>query len=401
MLWVICSPRPRDRSSWFLPLRRGVSSPPVGVSSTFALSTKTMTIDKDNISNLRSFNQQITDSRFKTAKGIAGWLGAIQAQDYNMVKWALGMRIQNSTENLINNEIDSGSIIRTHLLRPTWHIVSSNDIYWMQGLTAPQIKSSLQYRDKQLGLTDTIFRKCNRIFEKTLRDRNHKTREELVQDLKKAKIDVDDNRASHIFLRAEIDGIICSGKQKEGKPTYAILEEWVPIKNRIYRDEALKELALRYFTSRGPATIQDFSWWSGLSLGNSKLALELSKSNLISGKIENNTFWFADSSYIQKQIHKEIYLLPAYDEFLISYRDRTACLSSVYNKRTISENGMFYPTILYRGQIIGTWKRNFKGNNIILTFNLYKSDKTVYDKIYSKSTSQYSKFYYKTVEPII
>ena len=123
-----------------------------------------MPLDQDNISSLRSFNQQITASRFKTAKEIAGWLGAIQAQDYNMAKWALGIRLQNSTEIVINNEIDSGSIIRTHLLRPTWHIVSSNDIFWIQELTALQIKSSLKYRDKQLGLTDTIFAKCNKIF---------------------------------------------------------------------------------------------------------------------------------------------------------------------------------------------------------------------------------------------
>jgi hypothetical protein len=365
------------------------------------IANQTMTIDPDNISSLRSFNQQITVSKFKTAKEIVSWLGAIQAQDYNMAKWALGIRLQNSTEIVINNEIDSGSIIRTHLLRPTWHIVSSNDIYWIQELSAPQIRSSLKYRDKQLGLTDTIFRKCNKIFEKTLRDRNHKTREELIQELINAKIEVDNNRASHIFLRAEIDGIICSGKQKGGKPTYAFLTEWVPIKNRTYRDEALKELALRYFTSRGPATIQDFSWWSGLSSNNSKLALELNKSNLISETIENKTFWFVDSSNMPNPINKEIYLLPAFDEFLISYRDRTASLLSIGNKKTISDNGIFYPTILMGGQIIGTWKRNIKGNHIILTIDLFKTGNPDFGKIYSKSISRYSKFYHKETETII
>jgi len=360
-----------------------------------------MPLDQDNISSLRSFNQQITTSRFKTAKEIAGWLGAIQAQDYNMAKWALGIRLQNSTEIAINNEIDSGSIIRTHLLRPTWHIVSSNDIYWIQELTAPQIKSSLKFRDKQLGLTDTIFRKCNKIFEKTLRDRNHKTREELIQELINAKIDIGNNRASHIFLRAEIDGIICSGKQKGGKPTYAILAEWVPVKNRIYRDEALKELALRYFTSRGPATIQDFSWWSGLSSRNSTLALELNKPDLVSETIEGKTYWFVYTSDITKPVKKEIYLLPAFDELLISYRDRTASLLSIDNKKTISVNGIFYPTILMGGQIIGTWKHNITGNHIILTMNIFKTGYSDFAKIYSKSTYRYSKFYNKETEILI
>ena len=222
-----------------------------------------------------------------------------------------------------------------------------------------------------------------------------------MQELINAKIEVDNNRASHIFLRAEIDGIICSGKQKGGKPTYAILEEWVPIKNRTYRDEALKELALRYFTSRGPATVQDFSWWSGLSSGNSKLALELNKSNLISDTIENKTYWFVESSYVSKPLYEEVYLLPAYDEFLIGYRDRTASLLSVDNKKTISDNGIFYPTILMGGQIIGTWKRIIKDNHIILTINQFKTGNPDSGKIYSKSTSRYSKFYNKETEIIV
>lgn len=357
-----------------------------------------MTIDQVNISIMRSINQQITVSKLKTADEIVSWLVAIQAQDYNMAKWALGIRLPDSTEILINNAIDSGNIIRTHLLRPTWHFISSNDIYWIQELTAPQIKSSLKYREKQLGLTDPIFRKCNKIFEKTLRDNNHKTREELIQQLINAKIEVDNNRASHIFLRAEIDGIICSGKQKGAKPTYAILAEWVPIRNRIHRDEALKELARRYFASRGPATLQDFSWWSGLSSVNSKLALELNKPNLISETFENKTYWFVDSPNLQNPINEEVYLLPAYDEFLISYRDRTASLLSIDNRKTISDNGIFYPTLLMGGQIIGTWKRINKINNIILTLNLFKTGNP--DKI-SKSTSMYSKFYNKETEIII
>lgn len=365
------------------------------------IANQTMTLDKTDISILRSFNQQVTGSKFKTAKEIAGWFGAIQAQDYNMVKWAFGTRIQNSTEKKINAEIDSGRIIRTHLLRPTWHIVSSDDIYWILGLTAPHIKSSLKYRDRQLELTESIFRKCNKIFEKTLRDLNHKTRDELIQELMNAKIRVDNNRAYHIFLRAELDGVICSGKQKMGNPTYAILEEWVPIKNKSYRDEALKELAVRYFSSHGPATIQDFSWWSGLNLGNSKIALELARENLISDAFENKTNWFADSNNKSVPANKNVYLLPAYDEFLISYRDRTASLALVHNKKTISDNGIFYPTLLSGGQIIGTWKRNINDNNITLKLNLFKSTRTDYDKIFMKSISRYSKFYNKPVETII
>ena len=228
-----------------------------------------------NISSLRVTNQRISESNLKTAKEVAGCLIALQAQDYSMSKWALGIRLPNSTEKCINNEIDSGDIIRTHLLRPTWHFVSSNDVYWLLELSAPQIKASLKYRDKQLGLSETVFRKCNSVIKKILKNSNHLTRDELIVELIKSRLILNNNQASHIFIRAEVEGIICSGKQKEGKPTYAILEEWIPERNRkVNRDEALKELGQRYFISRGPATIQDFKWWSGLSSSDATLALE-------------------------------------------------------------------------------------------------------------------------------
>lgn len=347
---------------------------------------------------LRSLNQQLAYTKFKTAKALAGWMGALQAQDYNMSKWAFGIRLKNSTEALINNEIDAGNLIRTHLLRPTWHFVSSDDIYWILELTAPRIKAALKYRDKQLGLTKNIYHKCNNILEKSLRDCNHKTREELITDLKELKINVKDNRASHIFLRAELDGIICSGKQKQGKPTYAILKEWVPEHKKTLREEALKELALRYFTSHGPASINDFTWWSGLSASDAKLALNFNKGNLISEVIQNQTYWLANSYLEPNPDYNEICFLPAYDEFLISYRDRTAALSIIDNKKAISNNGIFYPTILQNGQIIGTWKRRNKNNQVIISRNLFKNLTPDQNRISFNSLTRYSGFIGRELE---
>jgi hypothetical protein len=345
-----------------------------------------------DISIIRSYNQQIATSKFKTASEVASWMGAIQAQDYSMSKWAFGIRLPDSTEEEINNAIDTGRIIRTHLLRPTWHFVSSNDIYWILELTAPQIKSVLKYRDKQLGLTDTVLQKCNKIIEKSLRNGNHLTREELLSGLVKNKIDLENNRASHILLRAEMDGIICSGKQKKGKPTYAILGEWVPPSKKIKKDEALKELARRYFSSHGPATIQDFTWWSGLSVRDAKNALELNKEQLISEVLGSQTYWLADLYYQPMPGFNEICFLPAYDEFLISYRDRTASLALVDNKKAVSENGIFYPTVLKSGQVIGTWKRNIKNDRIGLNINLFNQGNPDREYIQKKFSATYSKF---------
>ena len=357
-----------------------------------------MTMDLDYIPALRSANQQLNNSKFKTAKELAGWMGALQAQDYSMSKWALGIRLQNSTEASINDEINSGAIIRTHLLRPTWHFVSSNDIHWILKLTAPRIKTSLKHRDKQLELTDTIYHRCNKILEKSLRDYNHMTREELISVLKKSEIDVKDNRASHIFLRAELDGIICSGKQKEGKPTYAILEEWVSEHTKISRDEALKALARRYFTSHGPASIYDFTWWSGLTVRDAVLALEFNKENLTSVVMQNQTYWLADSYSEPKPEFSTMFLLPAYDEFLISYKDRTAALTLADNKKTISNNGIFYPVILQNGQVVGVWKRNIRNNHVTISRNMFISVTPDLDKQILRSSIRYSDFIGKKIE---
>jgi hypothetical protein len=353
-----------------------------------------------DISILRLINQQIAVSKFNTVKEIAGWMGALQAQDFKMSKWAFGVRLKGSKEPAINKAIDSGEIIRTHLLRPTWHFSSSGDVSWLLELTAAQIKASAKSRDKQLGLTDSIFRKSNNIIEKSLRNGDHLTREELVSQLISANIDVGENRASHLLLRAEMEGIICSGRLKDDKQTYVLLPLWIPKTKSFYRDEALKELARRYFTSHGPATLQDFNWWSGLSSSDSKLALELNKADLHSEVIENQSYWFADSSILPKKDPDEIYLLPAYDEFLISYRDRSASLPSSNQSKAVSNNGIFYPTIVKSGRILGTWKHSANRERVILEMNIFDKHDPGKELDFTEAAARYAKFINKEVKTI-
>lgn len=313
-----------------------------------------------DISHLRLINQQIIASKFKTAKEIVGCMGAMQAQDFSMAKWAIGVRLLKSTDKLIESAIDKGEIIRTHLMRPTWHFVSSDDIYWMLELTAPQIKASLKSRDKELEINKFIYEKSNFIIENALHGGKHLFREELVSGLEQANIATDNNRASHLLLRAELDGIICSGTTKNNKITYALLSERVPKAKVFTREEALSKLAQKYFTSHGPATLQDFVWWAGLSVTESKHALEMIKSNLVSETIDNQTYWFTDLFSIPNIDKELVCLLPAYDEFIISYKDRTATLPFEIHNKAVSNNGIFRPTIVIKGQVRGLWKRTIK-----------------------------------------
>jgi hypothetical protein len=319
-----------------------------------------------DIANIRLTSQQIAETKFKTAKDIVGWMGAMQAQDYAMAKWAIGVRLPKSTDNLIETAIDKGEIIRTHLLRPTWHFVLAKDIYWMIDLTAPQIKAKLKSRHKELELTQPIITKSNKVIEKVLMGGKHLTREELINELKKAKIATDNNRSTHLILEAELEKIICNGATKSRKQTYTLLCERVPKTKTLLKEEALSKLAKRYFTSHSPATLQDFVWWSGLLVSDAKNALEMIKSDFISETIGSQTYWLTSSFSIPNTDKVAVYLLPAFDEFLISYRDRSASFSLGKHKKPASENGIFRPVIVVNGQITGLWSRIIKKDKVIV-----------------------------------
>ncbi len=184
-------------------------------------------------------------------------------------------QVKKASESLINDAINKGEIIRTHLIRPTWHFVSSEDIYWMLELTSSRIKSSMSSRNRELELTQSVIKKSNKILREALTGNNHMTREELIGLLNKAKIKTDKNRASHLLAEAELSGIICSGISIGNKQTYALLEERVPQNKPLNKEEALKRLAQKYFMSRGPATLKDFSWWSGQAITQVRTALEI------------------------------------------------------------------------------------------------------------------------------
>ncbi len=351
-----------------------------------------------DISYLRLINQQIAGSEFNTPKEIVGWMGAIQAQDFAMAKWAVGMRLPGSTEKTINSAIDSGEIIRTHLLRPTWHFVSADDIYSMLSLTAPNIKAAMKSRDKQLELNDAVYRKSNSILEKALAGGYHLTRKEIADLLATEDINTSDNRLSHILMRAELDGIVCNGKTRNNKLTYALLSERAPKASVFSREESLGVLARTYFRSHGPATLKDFTWWSGLPVKDSKYALELVKHEFVSETVNNQMYWFAETT-VNPMVKKDhIFMMPAYDEILISYKDRTAILPFTNHQNAVSNNGIFRPVIIVNNQVEGIWKRTTKNNKTILETNFFRQPDNLSREMIAGAFASYRKFINKEVE---
>lgn len=329
-----------------------------------------------------------------------GWMGAMQAQDYYMSRWAVGLRLPKLTDKKLGTAIDKGDILRTHVLRPTWHFVSRDDIHWMLDLTASRIMASMKTRNKQLELTDKLFKKTSTLIRKALTGGNHLTRDELVSQLVKAKIPTDDNRTSHIFLQAELDGIICSGATKRTKQTYALLEERVPEKKTITRDEALEKLTRKYFASHCPATLHDFSWWSGLSLTDARNGLESIKSELITETIGSEKYWLSHSFSNPKITKSSVFLLPAYDEFVISYKDKTATLVLENLKKAITLNGIFRPVIVIDGEVTGLWKRTIKNDTVSIETEFFRAHNKATKMRIEETAEKFGRFLDKKVKVI-
>jgi hypothetical protein len=351
-----------------------------------------------DIASLRLANQQIAGTKCGSAQEVVGWMGAMQAQDFAMAKWAVGIRFPNSKDSDIEAAINSGKIFRTHVLRPTWHFVSAEDIHWILDLTAPEIKAAMKSRRAELGLSETVFTQSNRIIEKALRDQKQLTREAVIAEFERADFAVDNNRGYHLLVQAELDGILCSGPIEKGKKTYALLEERCPKIRRLSKEEALARLADKYFTSHGPASLQDFIWWSGLPAGDARRALEMVRPGLASETIASRTVWFHDNIFTSRPDENTACFLPAFDEFIISYEDRSASLSDIAFRRAVSSNGIFRPVIVVNGQAIGIWKRAVKQNKVIVETQLFDPSINLPSEIIQNAVSPYGRFLDKEVE---
>lgn len=357
-------------------------------------------MDSREIVFLRLKNQQLTSTDHQTPKQLVGWMGAMQAQDYNQAKWAIGVRMPHLKEEHIEDAFNRGEILRTHIMRPTWHFVSADDIYWMLELTAPQIKAVLNSRHRELGITEFLVNKCYLVIEDAINSNEHQalTREELLQELDHAGIPTDLQRASHFMLRAEIDGIVCSGPIKAKKQTYALLNKRVPVRKTLTREEALAKLAQSYFRSHGPATAADFTWWSGLSATEVRKGLEMIKNDLVSVKIASDTYWYDESSFKTEKLSDSVYLLPAFDEFLISYKNRSASITVEDHKKAISSNGIFRPVVLVDGQISGLWKKVIKKESISIETEYFRPHNKTEEQGIAKAAALFSDFAGKKTE---
>lgn len=353
-----------------------------------------------DIAHARLASQLLTGTVYTTPKEIVSWMGAMQSQDFPMARWGIGARLPGITDLMVIDAIDHAEITRTHLLRPTWHFVAAEDVYWLLDLTAPQIKAGQRARDRQLELTKAVYAKSNSVIEKALRDETQLTREQLLAALTKAGIAIDQNRSAHLLMQAELDQIICSGAIHKGKPSYALLSNRVPKVKRLTKEEALANLAERYFTSRVPATLQDFTWWSGLSATDARQAIELVQGDIFTETIDGKTYYFTDDFKLRDMDKTMVHLLPPFDEFVVSYTDRSASIESKYAEymTKISNRGVFWPIVVINGQVNGIWKRTFNKDSIDVDIELFSTVSRSTRSLIDRAAASYGLFSGKAVE---
>lgn len=306
-----------------------------------------------DIPALRLHGQRITTAGPPTPADLVHHLGAVQAQEYPFAKWALGLRLGPAwSDARIEQAFAAGSILRTHVMRPTWHFVAAEDISWMQRLCAPRVRTAMSSYLRKEGMDARLLNRSVAIFERALQGGTFLTRVELGQQLARARIALTPMQLGFVAMHTEIEGIMCSGPRRGKQFTYALTTTRAPRQRQLDGDEALAELTGRFLRSHGPATLRDFVWWSGLKTIDARRGFAIIEAS----HFEQESVTYYSVAQEQRGSASGVHLLPIYDEYLVSYRDRVAVPHGPSSLRHGSTLVPFRHALVIDGQVAGTWR---------------------------------------------
>lgn len=345
-----------------------------------------------DVARQRLNNQFLLTRPFRAAADVVKTLGAVQAQDYVGAKWALALRMKKPADAAIEGAMTRGEIIRTHVLRPTWHFVTPADLRWMMALTGPRVSQAMRSYNTTMGLDDTTFRRSHDLIARALEGGRQLTRQELAAEIRKAGMKVQSvQHLAHLMMQAELDMVVCSGPLRGKQFTYALVDERVPASAPLDRDEALLRLTRLYFASRSPATLQDFSWWSGLRMGDAKRGAEIAGLRTVT--IEGREYRTAGQRRARAPRTPVAHLLPNYDEYFIGHRDRSAIAERLRRSGSrLPEGSVFWNVIALDGQLVGGWKRTVARKGIVLDLRIVVRLKPNERKAIARAAGDYAAF---------
>jgi DNA glycosylase AlkZ-like len=348
----------------------------------------------------RLSTQHLAGRGFRTPADVVRWFGAVQAQDYPGALWAVGMRTVGATEASVEQAVSSRAIVRTWPLRGTLHFTAPEDLRWMLAHCAPRTVARAAPRFKQLELDQRTLARGAALVIKALEGGHQLSRPQLYARMERAGIATRASRGVHILWKCAHDGLICFAGRDGKQHTMALLDEWLPPAKIPPRDEAYAELARRYFTSHGPATLTDFGWWSGLAAADARSALEMARGDLQSERIDGVLYWHNERSAPavarDTVVSLHAVLLPPYDEYTVAYRDRGAVLDPRH--KAAARHGIFNPTILLKGRVIGTWLRQQGDGRAAVTLKPFAPLRGASARAVTAAAGRYGRFIEKPVE---
>jgi hypothetical protein len=329
--------------------------------------------------------QKLDKPAFKNPAEMVKYFGAVQAQDFLGSLWAVGQRVENATEEIVEKALNDGKIVRSWPMRGTIHFTAPEDLGWMLDLLGQRaIAKSVTYQ-RDAGLTEKDFVKSRKIFEKELQGKTLE-RTAVYEILERKGIDTGNTRGLHIIGQMAREKVICFGPRSGKQPTFVLFDEWIKKSKKLSQEQALAELALRYFTSHGPATVYDFAWWSGLTITDAAKGIDIVQSKL--QKIDN--YWMTPGE-ITINPKYNVNLISAYDEFLVGYQDRSAAETEAINKLK-DINAIFTSTVIVNGHIAGIWKRTIDKKGVKIKMKYFEKITKQAEAAVAREMRQYGKF---------
>lgn len=314
---------------------------------------------------------RLDGGKFDTPVAVVDHFVAVQAQDFLPALWALGLRTRDATDAFVEQAIIDRALVRTWPIRGTVHFITPADIRWVLDLSAPKALRD-NARLRELELDSEVFSQSRKVLESVLGDGRPQTRPALYSALEQAGISTVGQRGYHILCRLSQEGVICIGPREGKQHTIVLLDAWVPPGKSRSREEGLAELALRYFTGHGPATIKDYIWWSGLVTSEAHAGLEMAKPRLEQATVGKDTYWFSAQSVDNGNSTCPAHLLPFLDEYLVAYKDRAAPVPPEYNALVDSGNVIFHQPVIIDGRVAGIWTRKLNKDSVVVTVTPFR-----------------------------
>ncbi len=327
-------------------------------------------MDDRAIARWRMHTLRLTGQTYPTPRAVVEGLLAVQSENHSQASWAVATRTSGITAAEFARLFDDGAILRTHVLRPTWHYVRPDDIRWLVEVTAPRISRLMIQLQRSLDLDDAVVDASAQVIADALSGGVHMTRDALAVRLREAGLPAEGQRLGVMVANAEMSALVCSGAMRGRHHTYALLDERAPQARRLDRDEAVAELVLRYFTGHGPATERDLAYWATMTLTDVRRGLAVIGDRLERFEHDGRTFWYGQPPPDDGSMAPRAHLLQVLDEYHNGYQDSRYVLdvNGLVPRGRPATMGM----VLLDGQMVGGMRRTIRGDEVVFDVGLFR-----------------------------